>query len=360
MQDDGKVVVLGSNTLAGHSPLGNFSSSTPVAGASSARVVSGLTSSSVSAAELYALAVGTDGRLYGWGTSNGGTLGVVVNGYVDIPTALPGLDGVTAAVATEHQAVALRSDGTVWYWPGVVSTSTTSAAVLPGQVAGLTDVRKITRGQGAGSTGTYTDPIAIKTDGTAWALAWSPTVVMGAAGPETTYTATARQITGLADVVDISCSDHCLALLGDGHVVAWGNNSVGQLGNGSVGPVTSNPLPTGGATVSVTPSVVPGLENVKAIATTINASVAIETDGSVWGWGGRDGNGLGTGDVSVATQVSGIGDAVDVSCAVGSPCVVLKSDGTIWGWGGNGNGELGDGTTTAHTTPVQATGIDLN
>jgi alpha-tubulin suppressor-like RCC1 family protein len=357
---DGSVIVLGSSTAGGHSPLGNFTPATALAGAMSARVVNGLHATSVSAAQLYALAVGTDGKLYGWGASNGGTLGgSVVNGYVDAPHEVTGISGVTMAAAGEAYAVALRNDGTVWHWPGTVTFAPESVA--PRQIAGLADVRKIVRGPGSSTAGTYDNPIAIKTDGTAWAISWASSVQSGPSGPVTTVTGTARQITDLANVSDVTCSEHCLALLGDGSVVAWGNNSVGQLGNGTVGPTTGNPIPAGGSTVTVSPAPVPGLTGVRAIATTIDSSMAVTGDGAVWGWGGRDFNGLGgTADVATPTRLPAPSGAVDVSCAVYSPCVLQLAGGALWGWGGNVNGELGDGSTTARSTPVQAIGIDLD
>ena len=33
--------------------------------------------------------------------------------------------------------------------------------------------------------------------------------------------------------------------------------------------------------------------------------------------------------------------------------LAVKSDGTVWGWGCNGSGQLGDGTTTNRYTPVK-------
>jgi alpha-tubulin suppressor-like RCC1 family protein len=356
LRGDGSVAVLGSSTFGGHAPLGSFTPTTAWAG-TSARVVKGLSARSVSAAELYALAVGTDGKLYGWGVANGGTLGGdVFNGYVDAPRALPGVVDVTMAVASEAYAVALRSDGTVWHWPGSVSGET----VTPAQAAGLTGVRKIVRGEGSGTTGATTQPIAIKADGTAWALSWSASVAAGAGGPVTTHTAIVRQITGLNDVVDVSCSYHCLALLGDGRVLAWGSNTAGQLGNGTVGAGGIG-LPPGGSTIAVTPTAVPGIADAIAIATTSGGSIAVARDGSVWTWGG-DYNGQGQNVTATSpTRLAALpGGATGISCAVFSPCLVWLADGTVWGWGANGNGELADGSVQTRSTPVQAVGIDLD
>ena len=46
--------------------------------------------------------------------------------------------------------------------------------------------------------------------------------------------------------------------------------------------------------------------------------------------------------------------------AYGNYSLALKSDGTMWGWGENGVGQLGDGTYTNRSTPVQVRGLYNN
>lgn len=217
----------------------------------------------------------TDGKLYGWGVSNGGTLGGSgINSYVDAPRELPGATGaISMAVAGETKALALKSDGTLAFWPGTASFATDT--VTAGQVAGLTGVVKIVHGPGLDQ-----EPIAIKSDGTAWTISWSATVGSGGA---VSNTAVVRQITGLPSVSDVACGEnHCLALLTDGTVPAWGSNHNGQLGNGtSTGFIASGVIPSGGATAAVIPSAVPGLSGVRAIGADSGASVAVKTDGTV-------------------------------------------------------------------------------
>lgn len=360
LTSSGNVLVLGSSTLGGHSPLGSFTPTTPLAG-TSARTVNGLLAAAVAAGGIYALAVGIDGKLYGWGVTNGGVLGGnLVNGYVDTPREVPGASGtVSMAVASATHAVALKTDGTLAYWPGTIDYAT--QAITAGTIGGLSDVARIVDGP-ADIRGSTSEPIAIRNDGSAWTISWSST-----AGLLQTDVAVVRQITGLSNVADIACGhSHCLALLKDGTVQAWGSNDQGQLGNGSASGGTSVAIPSGGATAAVSPVAVAGLADIRAIAVGGDASVAVGSDGSVWTWGLllNAGQGSGPGSTLSPTRLASPTGAVDVSCAAGygqaTHCAVLLDTGALWGWGANVNGELGDGTSTPRDTPVQAGGIALN
>nr|WP_269840855.1 hypothetical protein [Paucibacter sp. M5-1]MCZ7883745.1 hypothetical protein [Paucibacter sp. M5-1] len=341
LRADGSVLLLGRSTLLDRTP------GTALAG-STARVISGIAASSIAAGRLSSLALGRDGLLYGWGVSSGGTLGGdAINANVDAPRVMAGVDGVVAGLPVSNYSLALRNDGTVWHWPGVLRYAPESVA--PRQIAGFSGVRKLVAGM-TGGVDSKQAPLAIKSDGTVWRLSWSTATVMGTGGPEQVHSGSAEQLAGLADVVDVSCTQHCLALLGNGRVMAWGRNVEGQLGKGSSGDL-----------VPVTvPALVPGLEGLRAIGASRNASVAVGSDGRIWAWGGNAYSGLGSGGpVTAPTLLAGLAAAVDVSCDDGL-CLLRLGDGTVWGWGGNGNGELGDGSTLERLTPVQASGLSLN
>jgi alpha-tubulin suppressor-like RCC1 family protein len=85
--------------------------------------------------------------------------------------------------------------------------------------------------------------------------------------------------------------------------------------------------------------------------------VILAPDGSLWVWG-SDGHGwpvLGLGTNRDQPSLRRIGretNWVDVAVG-GSHTLALKSDGTIWGWGENLSWQLGDGTRTARPTPVR-------
>lgn len=339
---DGAVLQLSSEVPWTRAP------STPLAG-SNARVLDGLAATSLSVDRLHALALGSDGLLYGWGVNNGGVLGGDnFNGAVNSPRVLSGVSDVRQGLATSSYSLAVRGDGSVWHWPGVLTVGGGNAVSAPRAIDGLADVRKLAA---LGSTTQFqrSNPAAIKNDGTVWELRWDTQTVMGASGPVTTHSGSARRIDGLSEVRDVACSfSHCLALTAAGGVVAWGSNDAGQLGNGST---TASALPT--------PAAVSQLGDVTAIAASAAASVAITVDGTVWTWGHRSQNGLGgTADQLVPVQLA-LPAAARSASGGWQHFSVRLANGSLWGWGVNLGTQLGDGTTQQRPTPVQAVGVTL-
>lgn len=141
-------------------------------------------------------------------------------------------------------------------------------------------------------------------------------------------------------------SDHSLSLNGGGTVWAWGRNQYGQLGNGTI--VDSH-----------SPTPISGLSGVISASGGNGYSLALKSDGTVMAWGiglqGQLGNG-GTTNSSTPVPVSGLSGVSAIS-AGSSHALALKSDGTVWAWGTNSAGELGNGTTNASNVPVMTSGL---
>jgi uncharacterized protein (TIGR02145 family) len=84
-------------------------------------------------------------------------------------------------------------------------------------------------------------------------------------------------------------------------------------------------------------------------------TMAIKTNGTLWGWGLNTSSQLGIGLTTNQNQPQKIGNDNDwVSVSAGSfHTLALKADGSLWAWGLNSSGELGDGTNVDKTTPIR-------
>ncbi len=133
---------------------------------------------------------------------------------------------------------------------------------------------------------------------------------------------------------------HSCAVLDDATVACWGNNSAGQIGDGST---DDQPVPVP----------VLGLEDVQSVCAGWGHSCALKTDGTVscWGYGAALGYG-GTEDRVNPVSVQDLSNVTAITCGTRHSCALLE-DGTAWCWGSNDDGELGDGTTETDLTPVQ-------
>src|SRR5580700_416916 len=131
-------------------------------------------------------------------------------------------------------------------------------------------------------------------------------------------------------------------------VRCWGDNSVGQLGDGT----------TTSSSVAIAVS---GITQAVGIAGDGDHSFcAVLTTGGVDCWGangsGELGNGTSTSS-SVPVAVTGMTKALTVtSDGHGSYCSVLQT-GPVECWGANSSGQLGNGTTTGSSVPVAVIGI---
>ncbi len=220
------------------------------------------------------------------------------------------------------------------YQGQVGNGSSQNSVIPPTQISGLEGVIAVAGGD--------VHSLALKADGTVWA--WGDNT-LGQLGNGTVVSSNVPiQVNLLSPAIAIEGGgDHSMALLEDGTVWTWGYNSNGQLGNGSI------PF------ASLTPVQATGLTGVIAISGGYLHSLALKNDGTVWAWGRNSEGQLGTGNTiesNVPVQVVGLSGVVSIA---GAPyySLAVKNDGTAWAWGYNSTGQLGIGNTTDINTPMQ-------
>jgi alpha-tubulin suppressor-like RCC1 family protein len=124
---------------------------------------------------------------------------------------------------------------------------------------------------------------------------------------------------------------------------AWGNNSDGRLGDGTV-VNKSSPVQIG------------GLTNWYQVSGGGSHTAAIKTDGTMWTWGRNITFGqLGDGTVvsrSSPVQIGALTNWSQVSAGF-THTASVKTDGTLWAWGANSQGQLGIGTIVYKSSPIQ-------
>jgi alpha-tubulin suppressor-like RCC1 family protein len=152
---------------------------------------------------------------------------------------------------------------------------------------------------------------------------------------------------GVSGAVDVVAGfAHTCALLDTGHVLCWGVNSAGQLGDGTT-------------TTHASAVEVSGLTDAVELASGPTHVCARRTSGAVVCWGSNLAGQLGDGTASnrlVPTPVLGLADAVEIATGAAQTCA-RKASGSVVCWGENLNGELGDGTTTRRLTPTAVLGL---
>lgn len=148
-------------------------------------------------------------------------------------------------------------------------------------------------------------------------------------------------VPGIANARDVAAGYRfSLALLADGTVKGWGYNAAKQLGLG-----------VGSPTQVTSPTLIPGLVGVTAIAAGTDFGIALLADGTVKGWGANSNGSTGT-NLQVTTVASpthvvvggvsgGSLNGVVAIAAGGGHALALRSDGTVFAWGADTSGQIG-------------------
>lgn len=169
-----------------------------------------------------------------------------------------------------------------------------------------------------------------------------------------TNRATPVNVVGLsADVVELSAGGYqTCAVTSAGAVKCWGANDLGQLGDGSS---DSSPTPVDVVSLGA---------GVRSVASGYEHTCAVTSGGAVKCWGANESGQLGDGSTTnrpAPVDVQGLASDVRAITAggdySGGQTCAVKTNGSVVCWGSNRYGQLGDGTTTNRSTPVPVTAL---
>lgn len=202
--------------------------------------------------------------------------------------------------------------------------------------------------------------VFLKSDGTIWVWGENTKGQLGDGSNENQITPI-RNAGYSGSVAAAAGSDFTVILKSDGTVWGCGDNSYGQLGDGT--NITSN-IPVQ-VQIMTTDNILAKLTGVTAVSAGDGYALALRNDGTVWAWGYNIHGQLGDGTIinrNTAAQVAGLSGVVAIA-AGSSDTIALRKDGTVCGWGANSNGELGyelvNGQVFSlpHFVPVQVAGL---
>ena len=225
------------------------------------------------------------------------------------------------------------------YYEGNLLTNAASSFNFAGSEVVATNVSQAV-------TVTIEPPIVYNNSAWSWGRATN-----GQLGDNTTVSKSSpvSVVGGFTDWSEVSGGvDHSLGLRTNGTAWSWGQPNNGRLGNDTIAGYVSSPV-----------SVVGGFTNWCNISTGTNFSLAIRTNGTIWGWGlqsqGQLGDGTAANKSSPVSVVGGFTDWCQVS-AGSNHSAAVRTNGTIWAWGCNGAGRLGNDNTTDVSSPVSVVG----
>jgi alpha-tubulin suppressor-like RCC1 family protein len=364
----------------------------------------GLTvATAIGAGQYHSLAVKNDGTAWAWGYNGMGQLGNGTTTTSYTPTQMTTNNGnVLSVAACAYDSLVLKNDGSVWgcgynyvgeigdgtttqrttlvatsglgagsgvvkiagflYHSAAIKDATNSNALYMwgnngnGQLGFGDTTTRLTpvfemNGVASASQGSFYHTAITKTDGTVWS---SGNNTYGQIGNGTgAQTLTWVQDSALSGAIASSAGGYYHSVTAKiDSVWDWGYNQFGGLG---MGPLPAGDIVAGNVYAPLQAS---GMSNAKQISGGYYHTLVTKNDGTPWSYGRNRYGELGIGNLpttGVPVQVLNI-TSIAESAAGGYHSLWRKSDGTVWAAGGgsaNNFGQLGNGTTTDSWTPVQ-------
>lgn len=296
----------------------------------------------------FTIALTSTGSVLTWGANTNGQLGDGTTGgnsTVPVKVSLPSGTKITQVRAGCQHAIALTSTGRVLAWGynffgqlGDGLNTDSDVPVFADMPQGV-KVKTITAGQ--------FHNLALASNGTA-VFAWGDNR-LGQLGNGTQTNSNTPVLVTLAGVTLTGLTatfGDSLAVTSQGQVLVWGDNGFGELGDN---------LALGDATTPVFAQIPPGVKVVGAVGGSFHFLARTDT-GDVLAWGDNTFGQLGDGTFTQRNvpTFADLPSGVTTLGAGNRHSLALTSQGQVLDWGQGADGELGNGTFVGSPTPVQA------
>jgi len=277
----------------------------------------------------YTMAIDNSGSLWAWGSGVLGD-GEIRDYWGDEPayTPIKIMDSVKSVVALRQRTFAITTDGVLYAWgAGALGDGVERDWERPAltPVRIMDSVVSITAYDTSTTVGIYST-FAIKTDGSLWA--WGTGQLGDGVRREMFSDNPALEPVKIMDSVMSVYTDYdrAYAIQTDGSLWGWGSTAHGTLGCGTIGSWDN---------FRTTPVHI--MDSAKSVSIGPIGTMVVTTDNALWAWGyGTLGDGRDRENLAPIIRPTKIMDDV---VAV-SDTKALKTDGSLWAWG---YGFIGDG-----------------
>lgn len=300
----------------------------------------------VAAGDGHNLAIRENGTLWAWGSNGNDQLGAGISDFLIFSPIQVGTDNDWAIVSAGNKhSVGIKNDGTLWAWGdnfyNQVGDGTSIDRNTPTLISSDTDWEFLSAGSD------YT--MAIKNGGELWA--WGRGLGGQLGNGETDLnTDEPTRIGTDDDWVDVSNGfGHTVALKADGSIWSWGNNDFGQLGRSA------------SQQEELTITQIGEDSDWQSLACDGNFTLLLKEDGTLWGCGQNTFGQLGNGSTTnspVPVQLSDLNTWT--SMAAGNFNGASVFNGELYTWGSNIAGQIGNGTMDEQLEPTLINNCTLN
>ena len=291
---------------------------------------------SASAGSEFSCGLDASSNAWCWGDNLSGELGDGTTIDRGEPVAVAGGQAFSQLVTGTEFSCGL-SNKTAYCWGdnymGQLGDNTTSPHALPKPVSGSLQFVALTAGD--------FHACGLTASGAIYCWGGNASGELGVGSTTTqlvpTLVSGANQYSAVSAGNELTC-----ALTTGGAAYCWGSDIYGAIGNGAKGGAVTSPSPVGGGIVFST------------IAAGAFHACGVSTAGATYCWGDNSSGQLGDGtttDRTAPTAVAGSLTFTGIGAGFSHTCG-LTASGATYCWGSNASGQLGNGTLTSQLSPT--------